>query len=162
MTCVVSFGSKYTTTQSMRSSGKRNQEVATFLENRPDRKSQSRMEGFVSGDSEVVPFRHSGMRPLAQARNPEARHCLWIPGSPRRATLCADPPARPGMTRHTIHLVIPGCAAWRRPGIQRPGLDSGFAPSAALCADPPARLGMTNTRPPRLSAAAPPRLSLRR
>src|SRR5207249_5870261 len=31
--------------------------------------------------SRLTPFRHSGMRLLAQARNPYSRSCLWIPGS---------------------------------------------------------------------------------
>src|SRR6266581_9725829 len=44
----------------------------------------------------------SWMRHLAQARNPYSRSWLWIPGSRgacHRAALCADPLARPGMTR---------------------------------------------------------------
>jgi hypothetical protein len=46
-------------------------------------------------------FCHSGMRLLAQARNPYSLRELWIPGSRgacHRAALCADPLARPGMT----------------------------------------------------------------
>src|SRR5258705_1664669 len=31
--------------------------------------------------SRLPPLRHSGMRPLAQARNPYSRAWLWIPGS---------------------------------------------------------------------------------
>src|SRR5438128_6646268 len=40
----------------------------------------------------TYPHRHSGMRLLAQARNPYSRSWLWIPGSRF---------ARPGMTRET-------------------------------------------------------------
>src|ERR1700681_2140851 len=46
----------------------------------------------------ILRDRHSGMRLLAQARNPNSPWWLWIPGSRHRAALCADPLARPGMT----------------------------------------------------------------
>jgi hypothetical protein len=51
--------------------------------------------------SRIELWRHSGMRHLAQARNPYSLSWLWIPGSRgacHRAALCADPLARPGMT----------------------------------------------------------------
>jgi hypothetical protein len=38
----------------------------------------------------ILKIRHSGMRRLAQARNPYSRLWLWIPGS--------LVPSRPGMT----------------------------------------------------------------
>jgi hypothetical protein len=76
--------------------------VAALLENRADRKRQSGVEGFVSGDYQIAHLVIPGCASLGADPESRTEHCS---GFRVRAE-----EARPGMTEHTIHLVIPGCA----------------------------------------------------
>src|SRR5437762_8449298 len=77
--------------------------------------------------------RHSGMRPLAQARNPYSRSWLWIPGSRF---------ARPGMTISIIlhrHLPMPHRGA---DGQGLRGIDDGVGVDAVVAVEVADRTGL--------------------
>jgi hypothetical protein len=73
--------------------------------------------------AEIILFRHSGMRPLAQARNPYSPSWLWIPGSRF---------ARPGMTKGNFTAPQKKMDCFAEPVIGRRFAPTGWLAMTAL------------------------------